>query len=241
MEPSTIHTLCIYHGNNNVENIEQINALTTIFNNLLIPLLHTEIAPHIPPNIQVNKSKKGNALTCLITNLPQNNEIPPLPNYETNKPFKFLPQYCYYIDDSFLPSQQTDDSWTSEKARYGVYNQSKNIELAIRLLGLQKFVRVELLVTNETLKIINEEYSNKPAHIFTNCLNGLYVIKTQIKHSTLHNNHLDKIILQEIVELLNKGLNLLHYIKYKHMLTLKAMKKLTNLLKKVKKKNIPMP
>ena len=54
------------------------------------------------------------------------------------------------------------------------------------------------------LKIIEVEYPNEPAHIFTNCLNGLYVIKTQIKHPTLHNNHLNKIILQEIVELLQQ-------------------------------------
>ena len=55
-----------------------------------------------------------------------------------------------------------------------------------------------------TLKIINEEYPNEPTHIFIDCLNGLYVIKTQVKHLTLHNNHLDKIILQEIVELLQQ-------------------------------------
>ena len=36
------------------------------------------------------------------------------------------------------------------------------------------------------------------------CLNRLYVIKTQIKHLTLHNNHPDKTILQEIVELLQQ-------------------------------------
>ena len=54
------------------------------------------------------------------------------------------------------------------------------------------------------LKIINEEYPNEPAHIFIDCLNVLYVIKTQIKHLTLHNNHPDKTILQEIVRLLQK-------------------------------------
>ena len=60
------------------------------------------------------------------------------------------------------------------------------------------------MAIHATLKIINEEHSNKPAHIFTNCLNGLYVIKTQIKHLTLHNNHADKTILQEIVKLLRQ-------------------------------------
>ena len=54
------------------------------------------------------------------------------------------------------------------------------------------------------LKIINNEYPNEPAHIFTESLNGLYVIKTQIKHSTMHNNHPDKTILQKIVDLLQQ-------------------------------------
>ena len=54
------------------------------------------------------------------------------------------------------------------------------------------------------LKTINEEYPNEPAYIFIDCLNRLYVIKTQIKHPTLHNNHPDKTILQEIVELLQQ-------------------------------------
>ena len=60
------------------------------------------------------------------------------------------------------------------------------------------------MAIHATLKVINDEYPNKPPHIFTNCLNGLYIIKTQIKHPTLHNNHLDKTILQEIVELLQQ-------------------------------------
>ena len=91
VEPSTIHILCVHHNNNNVGNIEQINALHTIFNTLQIPLVHTQIAPPIPPNILVNKSKKWNTTTYSITNLCQNNKIPPLPDYETNKPLKFPP------------------------------------------------------------------------------------------------------------------------------------------------------
>ena len=60
------------------------------------------------------------------------------------------------------------------------------------------------MAIHATFKIISEEYPNEPAHIFTDCLNGLYVIKTQIKHPTLHNNHPDKTILQKIVELLQQ-------------------------------------
>ena len=160
VEPSTIHILYVHHSNNNVGNIEQINAFNTIFDNLRIPLVHTQIAPPTPPNIQINKSKKWNTITYPIRNLHQNNETPPLPDYETNKPLKFLPQYCYYTNGSFLPPQQSDDSWTREKARYGVCNHTKNIEPTIRLLDLQNSFRTELMAIHATLKIISKEYSN---------------------------------------------------------------------------------
>ena len=192
VEPSSIYILSVHHSNNNIGNTEQINTLSIIFNNLHIPQIHTQIAPPTPPNIQVNKSKKWNALAYPTTNLPQNYKIPPLPNYENNKSLKFPPQYCYYTDGSFLPPQQIGDRWTREKAGYGIYNQYKNLELAVRLPSLQNIFRAELMAIHATLKIINEEYPNEPAHIFTDCLNGLYVIKTQIKHLTLHNNHPDK-------------------------------------------------
>ena len=168
-------------------NTKQINTLTTIFNNLHIPQIHTQIAPPTPPNTQVNKSKKWNALAYPTTNLTQNDEIPPIPNYENNKSLKFPPQYCYYTNGSFFPPQQIDDRWTREKVGYSIYNQYKNLELAVKLPDLQNIFKAKLMEIHATLKIINKEYPNKPAHIFTNCLNGLYVIKTQIKHLTLHN------------------------------------------------------
>ena len=204
MEPSSIHILCVHHSNNNIRNTEQINTLTTIFNNLYILQIHIQIAPPTPPNIQVNKSKKWNALAYPTTNLPQDDEIPPLPNYENNKSLKFSPQYCYYTDGFFLPPQQIEDRWTREKEGYGVYNQYKNLELAVRLPGLQNIFRIELMAIHTTLKIINEEYPNEPAHIFTSCFNELYIIRTQIKLLTLHHNHPDKTILQEIVKLLQQ-------------------------------------
>ena len=60
------------------------------------------------------------------------------------------------------------------------------------------------MAIHTALKKIIEEYPNELAHIFTDCFNGLYVIKTQIKHLTLHNNHSDKTILQEIVKILQQ-------------------------------------
>ena len=60
------------------------------------------------------------------------------------------------------------------------------------------------MAIHATLKIINEEYPNELAYIFKNCLNGLYVIKTQIKHPIFYDNHPDKTLLQEIVEFLQQ-------------------------------------
>ena len=232
IEPSAIHILCIHHLNNNVGTIKQKNTLTAIFNNKLqIPRTYVHTAPPTPPNTQVNKSKTWNKLTYPITNILQNNVIPPLPNFETDKPLKFAPQYCYYINGSFLPPQQIGDKWTREKAGYGIYNQHKEIELAIRLPGLQNIFKVELMVIHTVLKKINDEYPNELTHIFTDCLNGLYVIKIQIKHPTLHNNHLDKIVLQEIVELLLQRTQLTTLYKVKAHANIEGNEKVDKLAK----------
>ena len=58
------------------------------------------------------------------------------------------------------------------------------------------------MAIHKTLRIITTKYPNEPAHIFTDCLNCLYVINTQIKHPTQHMNHADKSILTDIVEML---------------------------------------
>ena len=68
------------------------------------------------------------------------------------------------------------------------------------------------MAIHHALTIINKDFPNEPAHIFTQCLNGLYVIQNQIKHPTLHNNHPDKTILGEIVNFLYKDSNPQHYI-----------------------------
>ena len=60
------------------------------------------------------------------------------------------------------------------------------------------------MAIHQTIQKINNEFLNKLAHIFIDCLNDLYVIKTQIKHPTQHKNHPDKIILEEIVEMLQR-------------------------------------
>ena len=204
VEPSTIHILCVLHSNNNIGNIEHICTLNIVFSNLHIPQVHTQIAPPTPPNIQVIKRKKWNALAYTTTNLSLHDKIPSVPIYENNKSFKFPPQYCYYTKGSFLPLEEVDDMWTREKARYGIYNPYKNLELAVTLPSLQNIFREKLMAIHTIRKIIHNEYPNEPAHIFTDCFIGLYVIKIQIKHTTMHNNHPEKTILQEIVDFLQQ-------------------------------------
>ena len=58
------------------------------------------------------------------------------------------------------------------------------------------------MAIHKTLKIITTKYTHEPAAIFTDCLNCLYVINTQIKHPTHHNNHADKTILTDMVRML---------------------------------------
>ena len=58
------------------------------------------------------------------------------------------------------------------------------------------------MAIHKTLKLITKKYPNEPAHIFTDCLNYLYNLNTHIKHPTIHNNHADKTILTNMVDIL---------------------------------------
>ena len=78
-------------------------------------------------------------------------------------------------------------------------------------------------------------------HIFIDYLNGLYVIKTQIKHPTLHNNHPNKTILQEIVNLLQQRTQPTTLYKVRAHANIEGNGKADELAEEGKKKNIPMP
>ena len=58
------------------------------------------------------------------------------------------------------------------------------------------------MAIHHTLYLLTITYRNEPAHIFTECLNVLYLINTQTKHPTLHNSHPNKKILEFIVRML---------------------------------------
>jgi ribonuclease HI len=53
-----------------------------------------------------------------------------------------------------------------------------------------------------TIQLSINDYADEPVCIFTDSLNSLYLINTQIRHPSTHNNHQDKTILQEIVTML---------------------------------------
>jgi hypothetical protein len=59
-----------------------------------------------------------------------------------------------------------------------------------------------MMAIHKTLQIINTQYPNEPAYIFTNSLNVLYLLNTQIKHPTQHNSHPDQVTLASMVQLL---------------------------------------
>jgi ribonuclease HI len=61
-----------------------------------------------------------------------------------------------------------------------------------------------MIAIHETLSIINTQYPNEPAFIFTNSLNVLNLLNTQIKHPTLHNSHPDQTTLASMVKILQK-------------------------------------
>jgi len=76
------------------------------------------------------------------------------------------------------------------------------MQISKRLPCLQTNFRAELMAIYKTLRLITTKYLDEPAHIFTDCLNCLYNLNTHIKHPTMHNNHADKTILTDMVDML---------------------------------------
>jgi hypothetical protein len=203
-KPLAIHIWCIHYQNNNIGTTNQINTINTTIKNLQILQHYIQIAPPTPPNTKVNKSTKWNKLIYPPYNNSHNIDIISLPNYEINTTLKFPPQYGYYTNGSFVPPKGDNNGhWKKEKEGYIIYNPTKpEAQISKRLRGLQTCFKVELMAIHETLVMFTTNYINKPAHIFTDCLNCIHVLNTQLKHPTLYNNHADKPILKEMVEML---------------------------------------
>ncbi len=94
------------------------------------------------------------------------------------------------------PKEITQGHQKREKIGYGIYDPFKNLKISKRLPGLQNIIQAELMAIHHTLRLLTTTYRNDPTHIFTDCLNVLYLLNTQTKHPTVHNNHQDKQILE---------------------------------------------
>ena len=58
-------------------------------------------------------------------------------------------------------------------------------------------------------------YIKELVYIFTDSLNSLYLINTQLRHPSAHNNHPDKTILEKIMEMLQRRMHLIQLHKVK--------------------------
>jgi ribonuclease HI len=152
-------------------------------------------------NVKIHKHPQWNKTTYPINR--NQNISSQLPNLSQNLDQKFPPQYCYYTDGSFTPPKKLSENiWKPTRAGYGIWNPLLKINIARRLIRLQNILRAEISAIYHTLLILNQEFPQEPAHIFTDSLSSLYLINTQIKHPTQQNNHPDKTILTLIIKLL---------------------------------------
>jgi ribonuclease HI len=201
IETLAIRILCIPHKNTIIDIQDLETKLLQITTSLQISPPHIAPPPPTPINTKVHKHPQWNKSSYSI----HLNQIssPQLPNYSHIQHKKYSPQYCYYTDGSFTsPKKVTELIWDPTRAGYGIWNPLLKMNISQRLIGLQNILRAEILAIHHTLLILNHEFPHEPAHIFTDSLNSLYLIKTQIKHPTQQNNHPDKTILASIVNML---------------------------------------
>jgi ribonuclease HI len=61
-----------------------------------------------------------------------------------------------------------------------------------------------MIAIHHTIKLLNQLFPYEPAHIFTDSLNSLYLINTQMKHPTQQNDHPNKLLIVDIVKILKE-------------------------------------
>jgi hypothetical protein len=121
-KPSTLQIFCIHHQQNSIGTSAQMELIKDVANNLQILQSHTQIAPPTPLNITVNPSKRW-AKSNYSNPFPHTNTpTPQLPNYQTNLPLKFHPQFSYYTDGSFIKPMEIACPWSMEKRKSWIRN-----------------------------------------------------------------------------------------------------------------------
>jgi ribonuclease HI len=202
IEPNTLYIFCIHHQQTPIHSVSQLQELASLFHTLNIQ--HTTLHP-IGPTPDAHPPNPSSTWTKLVyppnpSSLPT---PPPLPNYNITLPQKFLPQHSYYTDGSFKPPKLLpNNTWRRERAGYSIYNSSKNIHISAHLPGLPNILRAELMALHHTIQLLNSQYSHELAAIFTDSLTSLYLLKIQLTHPILHNNHPDKTILASMAHML---------------------------------------
>jgi ribonuclease HI len=200
IENLAIQILCIHHKTTTLGDILKIQKLHDFLPN--IPL-HIQIAPPTPPHTKVQIHKTWHTHLDLPTLIYTYNNTYPLPTYTFALSLKFPPKYSYYTDGSFKPPKQISaNNWRPETAAYGIYGPIKDLQISERLHGLQNILRAELMAIYITIKLSSTTYTEEPLYIFTDSLNSLYLINTQLRHPSAHNNHPDKTILSQIASML---------------------------------------
>ena len=71
------------------------------------------------------------------------------------------------------------------------------------------------MAIHHTLELLTTTCRDEPTHIFTDCLNVLYLLNTQIKHPTPHNSHPDKNILESMTAMLQSRTQITTLLKVK--------------------------
>jgi ribonuclease HI len=212
IETLAVRILCIHHKNTPIKVPNFESKFLQITTKLRINPPYILTPPPTPINTIVHKHPKWNKSPYPPQTNPSNTLQ--LPDFSHIHQPKFQDQYCYYTDGSFtLPKQQDNGFWAPAQAGYGIWNPLFKINLPQRLIGLQNILRAEISAIHHTLQILIQDFPNEPAHIFTDSLNSLYLINTQIKHPTQQNNHLDKTILASIVNMLKNRIATTHLYK----------------------------
>ena len=97
------------------------------------------------------------------------------------------------------------------------------------------------MAIHKTLQILNTKNSNEPAYIFTDCINALYLLNTQIQHPTTHNNYLDKTLLKSMVQLLKSRTKPTNLHKVRAHVGIEGKERANELAKKEEVKTTYMP
>jgi ribonuclease HI len=197
VEPQAIKIIYIHHKTSlPIQPTKETRIQNIITQTTLIRCI-TKLAQPTAQNIKVKISDKWKITKDKPTISQSTQNSTQIPAYNSYKPKKYDEADNFYTDGSYIPPYKDKEGRIKgDVAGYGVYNTTMEINISKRLPGLQNIQKVELSAILETLEETKDR--NEKTHIFTDSLNSIYLINTHLKHITAHNNHLDKLLLDQI-------------------------------------------